>query len=68
LNIALSTDSDVSAGTNTLGNVWQNSPYGGEYCDGGTSGTGTFRLDSPGDNNCWDPYVPAVQFKAGNGS
>jgi hypothetical protein len=64
LNIALSTDDDVSAGSSTSGTVWQNSPYGSQYCDGGSAGTGTFRADS----GCWTPYVPAVQFKAGNGS
>jgi hypothetical protein len=62
LNIALSADSDVSAGSSTSGTVWQNSPYGSQYCDGGLAGTGTFRADSP----CWTPYVPAVQFKAGH--
>jgi hypothetical protein len=67
LNIALSTDGDVSAGSSTSGTVWQNSPYGGTvgnsppgYCDGGDGGTDTFRADS----GCWAPYVPAVQFKA----
>jgi hypothetical protein len=60
LNIALSTDADVSAGSSTSGTVWQNSPLGSQYCDGGTGGVGTFRADSV----CWAPYVPAVQFKA----
>jgi hypothetical protein len=60
LNIALSTDGDVSAGTSTSDTVWQNSPYGSQYCDGGLDGVGTFRADS----GCWAPYVPAVQFKA----
>ena len=62
LNIALSTDADVSAGSSTSDTVWQNSPYAGQYCDGGTGGFGMFRADS----GCWAPYVPAVQFKAGN--
>ncbi len=67
LNIALSNEAtDVSAGTDTnLGTVWQNSPYGSQYCDGGLAGTGTFRLDSL-TSACWTPYVPAVQFKAGS--
>ncbi len=60
LNIALSTDADVSAGSSASGTVWQNSPYGAEYCDAGAGGTSTFRADS----GCWAPYVPAVQFKA----
>jgi hypothetical protein len=62
LNIALSTDGDVSAGSSDSGTVWQNSPYPGQYCDHGAAGTGTFRADS----GCWTPYVPAVQFKASN--
>jgi hypothetical protein len=64
LNIALSTDADVSAGSDTNpGTVWQNSPYASQYCDNGTAGV--FRLDSP-TSACWTPYVPAVQFKAGS--
>ena len=75
LNIALSQDpANVVVGTDTLpGSVWQNAVWGGEYCDGGISGIGTFRLDSPPPASCWlDPYVsgteyfvPAIQFKAG---
>jgi hypothetical protein len=74
LNIALSTEADVSAGTDpNPGTVWQNSPYTFEYCDNGAAGTGTFRLDSP-TSACWNDggigpsnlYVPAVQFKAGS--
>ena len=61
LNIALSDVSDESAGSSTHGTVWQNSPYASQYCSPGL--TGTFRADGP---NCWDPYLPAVQFKAGH--
>jgi hypothetical protein len=43
--------------------VYQNTAYGSNYCDGGTNGVGTFRLDSPG-APCWGGYVPAVQFAA----
>ena len=74
LNIALSLDpANVTVGSDpSPGTVWQNSPYGSQYCDGGAAGTGTFRLDSPG-TPCWGVnspatapyYVPAVQFKAG---
>lgn len=60
LNIALSTDDDVTAGSSASGTVWQNSPSPGQYCDDGPAGT--FRADS----GCWAPYVPAVQFKAGH--
>jgi hypothetical protein len=85
LNIALSTDNPGQANTNVTvgtdpnpGTVFQNSPYGGEYCDGGTAGTGSFRLDSPGaGNGCWGQnspytsapyYVPAIEFQTGNAS
>lgn len=68
LNIALSTEpTNVTAGTDTiLGTIWQNSPYASQYCDNGL--TGTFREDSPTCQDNYYPYVPAVQFKAGNGS
>lgn len=71
LNIALSTRTDVSAGSSTFSSdVWQNSPLASQYCDNGLAGTGTFRLDSP-TSSCWNDgfgayYVPAVQFKASN--
>ncbi len=70
LNIALSTEpADVTAGSDTnTGTIWQNSPYASQYCDGGLAGTGTFRQDSPTCEDNYAPYVPAVQFKAGNGS
>jgi hypothetical protein len=72
LNIALSQDpTDVSVGSDpNPGTVFQNSPLGSEYCDGGLAGTGRFRLDSP-TSACWGVnapytsapwYVPAVQF------
>jgi len=74
LNIGLSQDpTNVSRGTDpNPGTIYQNSPLGGEYCDGGTGGTSIFRLDSPGDP-CWGVvspyntapwYIPAVEFMA----
>ena len=62
LNIALSPQVVVGAQVHP-GTVFQNSPYGSEYCDGGSAGTGTFRLDSP-TSACWTGYVPAVEFTA----
>ncbi len=73
LNIALSEDpTNLSVGTDTNpGKVYQYSPYGSEYCDGGAAGINVFRLDSPIAPSCWgvNPpntvapwYVPAVQF------
>jgi hypothetical protein len=62
LNIALAPV--VTVGTKPYFNtLYQNSPFGGEYCDGGLAGTGTFRLDSP-TSACWVGYVPAAQFTA----
>ena len=73
LNIGLSQDpTNLSRGTDpNPGTIFQNSPLAGEYCDGGTGGTSTFRLDSPGDP-CWGVttsdeapwYIPAVEFNA----
>jgi hypothetical protein len=65
LNIALANEpTDVSVGSDPhSGTIWQNSPYGGQYCDSGAAGIGIFRLDSP-TSACWASYIPAVQFKA----
>jgi len=71
LNVALSLDPDnVSVGSDPVTNgIYWNTSYGPNYCDSGSSGTGTFRLDA----GCWGdsppytsaPYdVPAVQFNA----
>lgn len=62
LNIALAPV--VTVGSKPFFNtIYQNSPYGSEYCDGGLAGTGTFRLDSP-TSSCWVGFVPAAQFTA----
>jgi hypothetical protein len=37
-----------------------NSSSGSQYCDGGTGGTGTFRLDA----GCWTGYQPAIRVLA----
>jgi hypothetical protein len=59
LNVGLSSDPDnMSTGTNTVANsIFQQSASGGSYCDGGTGGTGTFRLDS----GCWQAQNPNSQ-------
>ena len=44
----------------TPNGVYQNSSIGGEYCDGGAGGTGTFRFD----DGCWAPYQPAFRISA----
>ncbi|MDE2590244.1 MAG: hypothetical protein KGL95_11360, partial [Patescibacteria group bacterium] len=59
LNVALtappSVGSDPVADSAYLYSTWT-----GAYCDNGTSGTGTFRLDSP----CWAGYQPAIEVTA----
>jgi hypothetical protein len=40
--------------------AYLNSSFGGAYCDGGTGGTGSFRLDAP----CWTGFQPAIEVAA----
>jgi hypothetical protein len=49
--------------------VYQNASFNGDYCDGGTAGLNTFRIDSPTSASCWGVnapyntapfYIPAV--------
>ena len=79
LNIALSQDDNSGFGGNVTtgsdrypGTVYQNASFGGDYCDGGTAGTGTFRIDSPAPTaSCWAVnndasapyYIPAVDIR-----
>ncbi len=67
LNIGLSSEpASPSIGTDpNPGTIYWDTTYAGNYCDSGTAGVGVFRLDSPGSgNNCWAPYIPAVEFNA----
>ena len=41
--------------------VYWNTMTPGNYADGGTGGTGTFRIDTG-----WSPYIPAVKFATVN--
>jgi hypothetical protein len=51
----------VSTGSNPApDDAYLNSTWGGNYCDGGTAGTGTFRLDA----GCWTGYKPAITLTA----
>lgn len=65
LNIALSQDpTNVTFGTDRYpGYIYQNAAYGGDYCDNGAAGTGTFRIDSPNTPSCWGSYIPAVALQ-----
>ena len=64
LNVGLSTA--IATGSKPYpGTIYYDSNTGGNYCDNGAAGTGTFRLDSPPGDPCWSPpYMPAVQFSA----
>lgn len=62
LNIALSPQVVVGSKPHP-DTLFQNSPYGSEYCDNGAAGVGSFRLDSL-TSDCWSGYIPAVQFSA----
>jgi len=46
--------------------AYLNAALGGDYCDGGAAGTGTFRLDSPS-AGCWEEFQPAIEVKASAG-
>jgi hypothetical protein len=78
LNIALTQDDGTGYGGNVTtgsdrypGTVYQNAAFGADYCDGGTAGVNTFRIDSPGAASCWGVnspstapfYIPAVDIK-----
>jgi hypothetical protein len=62
LNVGLA--SAVTVGSKPFPNtVYLDSSVAPFYCDSGTAGVGTFRLDSPS-NPCWTGFVPAVRFTA----
>jgi hypothetical protein len=44
----------------TSNDIYQNTTYGSLYCDGGSNGTGTFRLDA----GCWAGYLPGIKVEA----
>jgi hypothetical protein len=62
----------VSTGSDRYpGTVYQNAAYNGDYCDNGTAGLNTFRIDSPAPTaSCWSIgtagtapyYIPAVDI------
>jgi hypothetical protein len=59
LNVGL--DGAPSVGTQPLpDDAYLDSTWGGAYCDGGSGGTGTFRLDA----GCWTGFQPAFQVRA----
>jgi hypothetical protein len=63
LNVAVTDPASPSpsVGSNPLpDDAYFNSSTGGQYCDGGSGGTGTFRLDS----GCWTGYQPVFSVTA----
>jgi hypothetical protein len=59
LNVAL--NSPPTVGSDPLpDDAYLYSTWGGAYCDGGASGTGTFRLDA----GCWTGFQPAIRVSA----
>jgi hypothetical protein len=59
LNVGV--DNAVTVGSDPQPNdAYLNSSSDGAYCDGGTGGTGLFRLDS----GCWTGYQPAIEVTA----
>jgi hypothetical protein len=65
LNVGLSDEpGSPSVGSDpNPGTIFWDSTDAGFYCDSGAAGSSVFRLDSPGTGNqCWSPYIPAVEF------
>lgn len=61
LNVGTSPETPPAIGSQPLpDDAYQYSTWSGSYCDGGTGGTGTFRLDA----GCWTGYQPAFKVKA----
>ncbi len=61
LNVGLEEETGATAGTQPRPNdAYVNSTWGGFYCDGGTGGIGTFRLDA----GCWGGFQPLLGVKA----
>lgn len=59
LNVGTAPSPTVGNALPTEDDVYLNSTWAGNYCDGGL-GTGTFRLDA----GCWTGYIPAFRVEA----
>ncbi len=60
LNVSAASTTPKIGVDDDVNGIFQNSSSAGSYCDGGTGGTGSFRLDSP----CWTDFNPMVKFMA----
>jgi hypothetical protein len=63
LNVAGTDLSTLTAGSNPYpDDAYYNTQYAPYYCDGGTGGVGSFRLDA----GCWTDFKPSIKVNAGN--
>jgi hypothetical protein len=61
LNVGVEEETGVTVGSQPRpDDAYLNSTWGGAYCDGGSGGTGTFRLDA----GCWTGFQPLFRVKA----
>jgi len=61
LNVGLEEETGATVGNQPLPeDAYLSSVTGAQYCDGGTGGTGTFRLDA----GCWEGFQPLFTVKA----
>jgi hypothetical protein len=60
LNVALTGEPTVGSAP-LPEDAFLSSTWGGAYCDGGSGGTGSFRLDA----GCWSGYQPEIQIATG---
>ena len=57
LNVGLVGAPSTGTALPTANDAYLSSTWGGAYCDGGASGTGSLRLDA----GCWTGYLPALK-------
>lgn len=63
LNVGTSPAPSVGTALPTEDDAYLDSSWGGAYCDSGSSGTGSFRLDA----GCWTGFLPAFEVEAKGG-
>lgn len=63
LNVGTNPTPSVGTAEPTPDDAYYNTSFAGFYCDGGTGGTGTFRLDE----DCWTGFLPAFKVEASGG-
>lgn len=63
LNVGTAPSPSVGTAEPSANDAYLNSTWSGAYCDNGSAGTGSFRLDS----GCWTGFLPAFEIKASAG-